>query len=147
MRCVRNFLCQFGLAGALSRKYGALLPDDPQWLPEGPRHRKNEMGTKRFAQGYLSYAGSGNSSRSNQFFVALEPNGPLGGGSPWEVPWGELVGDHSYRTLSRISTVYGEDGPSQGALHREGGVERAERDFPELDFILSCRVVEERMNH
>ena len=63
---------------------------------------------KRFAQGYLAYAGSGTDSRGVQLIVALEANPRLGGGSPWEVPWGELVGAHSYDTLAKIYTGYGE---------------------------------------
>ena len=41
------------------------LPDDPNWLPEGKDHRQNDVGVKRFAVGYLAYAGSGKNSRTN----------------------------------------------------------------------------------
>lgn len=143
MRCIRNFLCQFGLNGAArARRYGS-LPDDPQWLPAGPGYRRNEWDVKRFARGYLSYAGAGPRSRSDQLFVALHDDPFLGGGSPWEVPWGELVGRHSYETLDKIYTGYGEKGPSQGMLQREGAIERTEREFPEISWILGCWVVDE----
>ena len=87
MRCVRNFLCQFGIAGepSYNKPYHVNLRDDPNWLPEGPAHRQNDRGVKRFAKGYLAYAGAGKHSRSNQLIVALADSGPLGGGSPWEV--------------------------------------------------------------
>mmetsp|Transcript_17320 Transcript_17320/g.36151 ORF Transcript_17320/g.36151 Transcript_17320/m.36151 type:complete len:345 (-) Transcript_17320:112-1146(-) len=147
MRCVRSFICQFGLAGdpSYNDEYKGKknsLPDDPNWLPEGPSHRTNELGVKRFAKGYFAYAGSGTNSRSNQFIVALGDNERLAGGSPWEVPWGEAVGKESFETLDEIYTGYGEKGPSQARLSKEGSSEGIGRDFPELDYILSCDVVD-----
>ena len=143
MRCVRNFLCQFGLAGEISQQFGSRLEDDPNWLPEGKQYRENENGVKRFAQGYFAYAGAGSASRTQQLIVALKGNGPLGGGSPWEVPWGELVGKHSFLTLSKIYTGYGENGPPQSKLHHAGALELVAHDFPLLDMIVSCQVQDE----
>jgi peptidyl-prolyl cis-trans isomerase A (cyclophilin A) len=143
MRCVPKFLCQFGLAGKRSEQFQQSLVDDPQWLPAGPDHRLNKLGVKRFAKGYLSYAGGGPNSRDNQLFVALADNGPLGGGSPWEVPWGELVGNHSYETLDRIHTGYGENGPSQHLLWQDQSLPVVHKEFPLLDWIVSCHVVDE----
>jgi cyclophilin family peptidyl-prolyl cis-trans isomerase len=149
MRCIKNFLCQFGIAGipSYNKPYngkGNLLIDDRNWLPEGPTHRKNALGVKRFSKGYLAYAGGGKNSRSNQFIVALHDNERLGGGSPWEVPWGELVGKESYDTLDKIYTGYGENGPSQARLSREGSSEGVRQEFPNLDYILGCNVIDSR---
>jgi hypothetical protein len=77
--------------------------------------------------------------------VALQANGPLAGGSPWEVPWGELVGSHSFHALSLMYTGYGENGPPQGRLGREGFTEKAREEWPLLDHILNCHVQEERV--
>lgn len=143
-RCVRNFLCQFGLAGAASRAYAKTIPDDANWLPEGKEFRSNAQGVKRFARGYMAYAGGGVNSRNNQLIVALNNNGPLAGGSPWEVPWGELVGEHSFETLSKVYTGYGENGPKQAKLWREDYMDLIQQDFPKLDLINSCYVVEEK---
>jgi peptidyl-prolyl cis-trans isomerase A (cyclophilin A) len=143
MRCVPKFLCQFGLAGKRSEQFQQSLLDDPQWLPAGPDHRLNKLGVKRFAKGYMSYAGGGSDSRDNQLFVALADNGPLGGGSPWEVPWGELVGNHSFETLDRIYTGYGEHGPSQHLLWQDQSLSVVRTEFPLLDWIVSCHVVDE----
>jgi peptidyl-prolyl cis-trans isomerase A (cyclophilin A) len=147
MRCVRNFLCQFGLPGdvTLNKRFQNSIPDDVNWLPEGPNFRFNKDGVKRFARGYMAYAGSGKNSRSNQLIVALQDNARLGGGSPWEVPFGEVVGAESYITLSKINTEYGEHGPSQGRLRREGYTEQLEIDFPSLDYITSCLIVDEKI--
>lgn len=143
-RCLRKFLCQFGLAGdpALNKPYSS-MKDDPPWLPLGPKHRFNAAGVKRFPKGYLAYAGGGQNSRSNQLIVALADNGRLAGGSPWEVPWGEVVGDISMRTLDQFYTGYGEKGPSQHILHKEGSSERVADDYPLLDYILECHIVED----
>lgn len=143
MRCVHNFLCQFGIAGdpKLNKKYRRIR-DDPNWLKEGKDFRVNEFGAKRFARGYFAYAGSGKDSRSNQLIVALNDNKLLGGGSPWEVPFGELVGSYSYETLAKISTLYGEKGPTQGLLHKEGSSPHVDEMFPNLDYVTSCAVVD-----
>ena len=146
MRCLKGFLCQFGLSSAphWNSQYGEnRLLDDTNWLPEGPKHRQNDKGVQRFAKGYLAYAGAGRNSRTNQFIVALRDNGPLAGGSPWEVPWGELVGSHSYHTLDRIHTGYDEHGPGQGILHRQGMTTELEQEFPLLDYITSCTIVDQ----
>lgn len=90
MRCIANFLCQFGLAGPPVQEWhrNHNLRDDPQWLPAGPKYRiDTTRNVKRFQKGYFSYAGSGPDSRGDQLFVALAANGPLGGGSPWEGRW------------------------------------------------------------
>lgn len=136
MRCVQDFLCQFGLAGEASSLFTKKIPDDPQWLPD----KKHEG--RRFRKGYFAYAGSGKNSRGRQLFVALSNSRSLGS-SPWEVPWGELVGVHSYETLDKIYTGYGEHGPSQDLLLEAGSLEQVRKDFPQLDWILSCEVVDE----
>lgn len=137
-RCLKGFLCQFGLAGdpARNKRYRSIKDDEP-WLPQGPSNRILN-GRKRFAKGYLAYAGAGPNTRSIQLIVALEDNGQLAGGSPWEVPWGELVNEHSFTTLSRIYTGYGEKGPSQGRLRNRGVDAQLRSEFPKLDFITSC---------
>lgn len=121
------------------------LPDDRNWLPEGPDHRQNKIGVKRFASGYLAYAGSGKNSRGRQLIVALKDNGPLAGGSPWEVPWGELVGPDSFQTLGKIYTGYGEKGPPQGRLMKEGVSDSVKQEWPKLDYIKTCQVVDEKL--
>jgi len=119
MRALKNFLIQFGLSSSpetqkyyettfLKGKGG--LQDDPQWLPPGPPGRKDEVtGTKRFPKGYLAYAGAGKNSRGTQLIIALSDNPYLGGGSPWEVPWGQLFSEESYRVLDSIYTGYVSD--------------------------------------
>ena len=147
MRCIHNFICQFGLNGipTVMKPYIGknTLIDDPNWLPEGLNHRMDPITKiKRFNRGYLAYAGAGQHSRDIQFIVALQDNGPLGGGSPWEVPWGELVGNHSYDTLSKVYTGYGENGPSQGLLHKADAITVVKEKYPLLDYIQSCYITD-----
>ena len=143
-RSLQGFLIQFGLAGSpevqktfekenMAGGRGG-LKDDPPWLPLGPTGREIN-GRKRFAKGYLAYAGGGKNSRGTQLIVSFEDNLYLGGGSPWEVPWGQLVGEESFATLAKIYTGYGE-APSQGKIRNLGNT-YLETEFPLLDFINS----------
>ncbi len=153
-RAIKGFLVQFGLSSQpevqkafetqhLKGKGG--LPDDPQWLPAGPPGRENAQGVKRFRKGYLSYAGAGKNSRGTQLFIAFEDNAYLGGGSPWEVPWGMLFGEQSYRTLASLYTGYGEK-VSQGKI-RNRGMEYLRAEHPLLDYISSCAVTTENADY
>jgi cyclophilin family peptidyl-prolyl cis-trans isomerase len=138
--------CQFGLsnnAKQTQRFFNKRLEDDPMWLPPGPNYRQNSHGVRRYPRGYWTYAGSGNHSRSNQFVLTLKPNKFMGGGSPWEVPIGELVGNESFHTLSQFYTGYREKGPSQGLLRREGITEKIRTQWPKLDYITGCNIIEE----
>ncbi|KAJ8600972.1 hypothetical protein CTAYLR_006309 [Chrysophaeum taylorii] len=136
-RCLRNFICQFGLgAPSRNRRYRS-IPDDPQWLPPGPANRVID-GRKRFPKGYLAYAGAGPNSRNIQLILALADDGRLAGGSPWEVPWGQVVGPALTSTLPRIYTGYGDRGPRQAHLAARGVDAGLKTAFPRLDYITSC---------
>lgn len=143
-RALKNFLVQFGLAGdpAVHTKYNKLgnLKDDPQWLPAGPPGRVIN-GVTRYQKGYLSYAGAGANSRGTQLIMTFQDNQYLGGGSPWEVPWGQLQGAASFETLGKICTEYGEK-PSQGKIMNQG-VKYLEETFPHMDYITKCAVTRE----
>lgn len=146
-RALKGFLIQFGLAGdpAIHKRYHSYgnLKDDPPWLPLGPPGREID-GVKRYQKGYLGYAGAGKNSRGTQLIVALEDNLYLGGGSPWEVPFGQVFGEESFRTLSRFYTGYGEK-PSQGKIMNRGAAYVRE-EFPLLDFITECKIVRENVS-
>ena len=146
-RCIKKFLCQFGLSSdaSLSSLFQKTIPDDKNWLPEGKEYRSNKEGVKRFAKGYIAYAGGGENSRNRQLIVSLDNVGTLAGGSPWEVPFGELVGKHSFQTLSKIYTGYGDDGPKQGTILNEGMSDQLRGKFPKLDYVKSCRIVDRQV--
>lgn len=67
----------------------------------------------------------------------------MGGGSPWEVPLGEFVGKISFDVLPRLYNGYGEKGPGQGLLRKEGNSERVQKEWPLMDYILGCDVLDE----
>ncbi|CAB9510530.1 PPIases accelerate the folding of proteins. It catalyzes the cis-trans isomerization of proline imidic peptide bonds in oligopeptides (By similarity) [Seminavis robusta] len=147
MRCVQGFLCQFGLNSEpqLSKRFKETIPDDANWLPEGPKYRQNEEGVKRFATGYMAYAGGGKHTRDMQLIVSLDNIPTLAGGSPWEVPWGELVGQHSLDTFSKVYTGYGDNGPPQGDLWSRGITPADKEKFPKLDYVTGCAVVDQQI--
>lgn len=145
-RALKNFLVQFGLAGdpKVQKAYHRLgnLQDDPSWLPLGPSGRKiNKI--SRFQKGYLAYAGAGKNSRGTQLIMAFQNNEFLGGGSPWEVPFGQIFGENSFKTLSQIFTGYGEK-PSQGKIMNRGS-NYTQEEFPLMDYITSCFVTRENV--
>jgi peptidyl-prolyl cis-trans isomerase A (cyclophilin A) len=145
-RALKGFLVQFGIAGdpEIHHRYmkKGHLKDDPPWLPLGPTGREIN-GIKRFQRGYLAYAGAGKNSRDTQLIMAFQDNQYLGGGSPWEVPWGQLVGERSLKTLSSIYTGYGEK-PSQGKIMNQGAA-YIRKEFPLIDFINACMVIKENI--
>lgn len=139
-RALKGFLVQFGLAGSkeaqqvFDRKGN--LRDDPL-APQGPPGREIN-GTRRYQKGYLGYAGAGNHSRGTQLIMAFDNNAFLGGGAPWEVPFGQLVGVDSFQTLSQIYTGYGENVHQSKIRNR--GLEYL-KEFPLLDYIDKCQIV------
>ncbi len=137
--------CQFGLAGdpEATKQYNTRLVDDPIWLPPGKDHQMNDQGVKRYPEGMWTYAGSGPNTRSNQFVITLKPNPFMGGGSPWEVPLGEFVGGSSFEVLPKIYNGYGEKGPGQDLLRREGNSKKVQEKWPLMDYILSCNILDE----
>ena len=145
-RALKGFLVQFGLAGdpkvqRIWNEQGSLKDDRP-WLPQGPVGREIK-GVKRYKRGYIAYAGAGNHSRGTQLIIAFQDNGPLGGGCPWEIPFGQLVGKQSYESLDKIYTGYGEK-PSQGKIQNRG-LAYLETEFPLLDYITRCEIAQENV--
>lgn len=145
-RALKDFLVQFGLAGdpEVQKRYFGMghLPDDPNWLPEGPSGRERN-GTRRFQKGYMAYAGAGKNSRGTQLILAFKDNLYLGGGSPWEVPFGQVFGEESFQTMKNIYTGYGEK-PSQGKIMNRGN-EYTKAEFPLMDYMNYCVVVRENV--
>jgi hypothetical protein len=91
----------------------------------------------------MGYAGAGKNSRGTQLILALQANEYLGGGSPWEVPFGQVSGQQSLETLSKIYTGYGEK-PSQGKIMNRG-IAYIQEDFPLLDIMNACMISKENV--
>jgi len=167
--------CQFGLSAnrTLTKQFDRKsIPDDPLWLPTGPEHRfssgrepdrnnnSKNISIKRYPKGVLTHAGSGKNSRGVQFVLTLKPNKYMGGGSPWEVPLGEIVeaandgggsgGDGSADwvdvSVPDFYTGYGEKGPGQGLLGREGVTSSVREQWPLLDYVQRCSIVDQYLD-
>jgi cyclophilin family peptidyl-prolyl cis-trans isomerase len=75
-------------------------------------------------------------SRSTQVWIGYDGAAGLGK-SPWETPFGEVI-----EGMSNVDDIYGGygDKPDQGKLHSLGK-NYVEENFPKLDFINRCFVV------
>lgn len=91
----------------------------------------------------MAYAGAGVNSRGTQLILALADSLYLGGGSPWEVPFGQLLDEESFKTIDKIYTKYGEK-PSQGKIMNRG-ISYIKEEFPNLDIIYECHVTKENV--
>jgi cyclophilin family peptidyl-prolyl cis-trans isomerase len=135
-RCVKGFLTQFGITEDKTKKHwnNEKIQDDPNLhIP--------------IRKGYLSFAGSGDNSRSTQMFIAFEDLDFLGK-SPWETPFGKII--DGYSTLDKFYKGYGDippigKGPDQQKIHNRGNA-YIKIEFPKIDFITSCKVIEEYGN-
>lgn len=132
-RCVDNFLCQFGatLPRKEAKRY-APIPDDPK-LPE----------LRRFRRGFMSFAGNGENSRATHMFITLGDNLDSLGTMPWETPFGYVTPESMEKTVSRFTTEYGDiapwgKGPDPGRIEAADGADYLKKNFPRLDYILSC---------
>ena len=132
-RCVAKFLTQFGISENESLRHWQrdTILDDPNL----------KMGIHK---NYVSFAGGGPNTRSTQIFIAFEDLDFLGK-SPWETPFGEVV--EGQATLDALYKEYGDippfgKGPDQQKLLNRGN-EYIRQNFPKIDFMESCKVVDE----
>ena len=132
-RCVDKFLTQFGISEneSLQHWHRDTILDDPNL----------KLGIHK---NYVSFAGGGPNTRSTQIFIAFEELDFLGK-SPWETPFAVVV--EGQTTLDGFYKGYGDippfgKGPDQQKLHNLGN-SYIRDNFPKIDFMESCRVVEE----
>ena len=121
-RQIDKFVAQFGISSdkRLNRKYAYNeIEDDPPLL-----YARNEMGT-------LSFATSGENSRTTQIFVNLSDNYSLD--SQGFTPFATI--QDGWDVIQRLYSKYGDDGPSQGVLISKGS-KVAYKDFPMLSRII-----------
>ena len=132
-RVLDGFVAQFGMHGdpAVYEAWDrAELVDDPD----------GEMNTR----GRITFAHGGADTRTTQLFINLADNLRLDTmGFP---PFGEVV--DGMDVVMSLHSGYGEGaprgaGPDQGSIGAEGN-EYLAREFPDLDYITSARVIAER---
>ena len=129
-RVVSGFMAQVGISGdpALNTKWRAKpIPDDPV-------KASNTRGTATFAT-------SGPSSRTTQFFINFSDNSRLDGMG--FAPFGKIK---DMTPVDALYNGYGEGaprgrGPDQGRMQATGNGYLRE-DFPKLDYIKSAKIIE-----
>lgn len=138
-RNVPGFLVQFG------QRVG-----ENRWDREDPIADDTPRRRPRLTRGTLSFAGSGENSRTSQLFVAYcRKCGEQLGKRSWETAVGRLVGADSMATLDKIEAAHdygdfigGGGGPRPGRIRADADGSYL-RGFPKLDYIKRCDVVKE----
>ena len=134
-RNVPGFLVQFGLKSkGQAKEYERILDDKPLIKP-------------KFTRGAVSFAGSGQDSRTTQLFFAYCRKCNLGD-ADHETIVGKLVGAASMETLDKIEkgSDYGDmsamgnpTGPDYDMIEKDPAYLRSK--FPKLDYLTKCEIV------
>lgn len=141
-RVVPNGLTQFGIArdfATRTKEKELTIWDD---FPKGIK----------FEPGYLSFAGSGPDSRTTEIFI-VDPGVSQAqlsrfGENSWETPFATLL-DVDNSALRKIYSGYGDlpqfggKGPDSARIYDEHGYTYLSKEFPKLDYIDRCYVVDE----
>ena len=124
-RVVSGFMVQFGISGnpeVQAKWRDARIDDDPV--------------TKTNKRGFVTFATSGQDSRTAQIFINFGDNGSLDGQG--FAPFGEVI--EGMDVVDAINAEYGEQ-PDQGQMQYEGN-DYLNKAFPNLDFVKTARIVE-----
>eukprot|EP00957_Ditylum_brightwellii_P178894 13626847-Ditylum_brightwellii.AAC.1 len=106
----------------------------------------------------MSYAGSGPHSRTSEVFIVMPETHAhqleYFGTNSWETPFAQVDlrkygGDASLSPFAKWH-AYGDmppwgEGPDPQRIYVEDGYEYLKREFPQLDYLGLCYVVEERL--
>lgn len=131
-RVIEGFMAQFGIPGkpALAEEWRkkTIVDDDSD--------QSNE-------RGYLSFATSGQDSRTTQMFINLVDNSNLD--DMGFSPFAKVLGD-GMSVVDEIYSGYGEgapggNGPAQGRIQSEGNT-YLKKQFPNLSYVKSVRRVD-----
>ena len=141
-RVVKGFLTQFGISADYEMRTTyrtATIRDDV--IPS--------QGKIAFQHGYMSYAGSGPNSRSNEMFIVMPDADDwalsnFGRENPWETPFG-YVEPEDLSTVAKWE-AYGDmppwgKGPDPGLIYEEDGYEYLKREFPKLSYLHECNII------
>lgn len=126
-RVVPNFMVQWGIAAdpeVMNKWRDKKIKDDPV-------RRSNK-------KGYITFATSGDDSRTTQVFINFKANTFLD--DKGFAPFGEVV--EGMDVVEKINSLYGER-PDQGQIQRKGNA-YLNKDFPKLDGITKASFVTKR---
>jgi len=139
-RAVKGFLAQFGIS-----------PDEYLRTQFRTRSVKDEFANQnapKFKPGMLSFAGSGAESRTTEVFIVMPGTAQSQldyfGTNVWETPFGII--DKVEKSAVSKWYAYGDmppngKGPDPVKIYDEG-YEYLEREFPKVDHIKDCKVIE-----
>ena len=128
-RVVPGFVVQWGMHGDPDVNANWRASDDAT-IPDDEVTQSNTRGT-------ITFATSGEDSRTTQLFINFGNNARLDG-MGFSV-FGTVVGD-GMDAVDSIESKYGQR-PDQGRIHA-GGNEYLDANFPDLDHIISATIVE-----
>lgn len=131
-RVVEGFMAQFGMSG--DPETNARWQDDT--IPDDPVVQSN-------TEGMVTFATSGPDSRTTQLFINYADNSSLD--AQGFAPIGRVI--EGMDVVRSLYSGYGDGppfgrGPSQGRIAEEGNA-YLEEDFPELDYIITARIMDE----
>jgi len=129
-RVVPGFVAQFGISGdtSVAQKWeNAYILDDPVKMSN--------------LKGSLAYASAGPNTRTTQLFINLADNVNLD--QEGFSPLGQII--HGWDVALAITAKYQEQ-PDQGSIYVRGN-SYLKHHFPQLDYIISARVLEETAAH
>jgi cyclophilin family peptidyl-prolyl cis-trans isomerase len=126
-RVVPGFVVQFGINGdpaVYAQWENQNIADDPVLVTN--------------ARGTVTFANAGPGTRSTQLFISLGDNGDSLDQQPSKfAPFGKVV--KGMDVVDAINSQYGEE-PDQGQIGDQGNA-YLNKEFPELDFIRTARIV------
>lgn len=137
-RVVPQFLTQFGISASYDMRTAwrmeSIWDDPPVDVP--------------FQPGYMSYAGSGDNSRSTEVFIVMPGTAKhqlqYFGTNSWETPFG-YIEEEDLKTVSKWY-AYGDmppwgEGPDPQKIYMENGYEYLKNEFPDMSYIHTCKIV------
>merc|ERR1719464_956699 len=148
-RVIPEFLTQFGISRnyELRTKYLSDSIEDDASPPIGMDS------PVPFRPGYMSYAGNGPDTRTNEIFIVM-PDTPQSqldyfGTHPWETPFGYVEAQHLNTVVSEWYSGYGDmppwgNGPDPKTLYEEDGYKTyLPEQFPNMSYLHRCVILDD----
>lgn len=141
-RVVPKFLTQFGIAKDYETR--------TEWESRPILDDFREM---RFEPGYIAFAGNGPDSRTTEIFIVMpgteKEQLEYFGTNSWEAPFA-VISNPEKSVLRNFYSGYGDmppwgQGPDSEKIYDVDGYEYLAKNFPKLDYIERCYIVEEEL--
>ena len=166
-----GFLAQFGISPDYDLKMeykDKVIPDDPRIPVDQDQDHDNSNKPITFQPGMISFAGNNPNTRSTEVFIVMPDTKQVyldrfGTINPWETPFAiienfdSIITNPNPRAKSNTKTIsksvankwhaYGDaipvgSGPSRERMFQKDGYEYLKREFPKMDYIEECHVID-----